>query len=81
LSRKPKPPALWKNSFFWFAAILLALGLWGLASGDRVIQDPGQTQEANLALLYIAGAVIMAINGWMTHAQSMKAYQDETDGE
>lgn len=46
-----------------------------------MIQDPGQTQEANLAWLYIVGAVIMGVNGWMTHAQSVKAYNDEIEGE
>jgi hypothetical protein len=81
LSRQPKRPQLWKNSFFWFAGFLMILGVWGLVSGDRVIQDPGQNTEPNLAWLYVAGAAIMAVNGYLTHAQSMKAYQDETGEE
>lgn len=79
LSRKPKKPKLWKNSFFWFAGILLILGLWGMVAGDKVIQDPGQRTEPFLAWMYLAGAAIMGLNGWLTHAQSIKAYEDETN--
>lgn len=64
------------NSFFWFAGILLALAIWGFVAGDGVIRDPGQVRENGLALLYLAAAALMAVNGWMAHRYAVQAYEE-----
>ena len=78
-SKGPAAPVYWKNSFFWFAAVLLGLGVWGMISGEQVIRDPGQVKESNLALYYLAGALIMAVNGVITHRLGLKAFRDEQE--
>jgi len=73
-----KAPALWKNSFVWFGVALAGLAVWGFIKGDEVIRDPGQVRENNLAWFYVAGSVIMLINGWMTHRQAEKAHDEQS---
>jgi hypothetical protein len=72
-------PAWWKNTYFWIAGILLVLGIIGMPffAGDEVIRDPGQKRENGLALMYLGGALIMFINGWISHRQTMQAYEEE----
>ncbi|MES1228292.1 MAG: hypothetical protein ABUL72_06435, partial [Armatimonadota bacterium] len=53
------------------------LSIWGFIKGDAVIRDPGQIKENNLAWFYLAGAVIMVVNGWMTHRQAVKAVEEQ----
>jgi uncharacterized membrane protein len=56
-----------KNTYFWIAAILLLLGLFGLVKGDKSIRDPGQIHESNLWMIYLAASVVMLINGLISH--------------
>jgi hypothetical protein len=68
--KKPLPRPVWyKNTFFWIAAVLFVLAVVGLPflGGDRAIRDPGQKREGMLWLLYFAAAVIMVINGYISH--------------
>lgn len=74
---EPKPPSAWKNTFFWFAALLVILALIGLVSGPEAIRDPGQVRESGLVWIYLGGALVMAVNGYLTHQQALKAYRDE----
>ena len=60
----------------WFGVALFGLSIWGFVRGDDVIRDPGQIRENNLAWFYLAGAVIMVVNGWMTHKQAVKAVEE-----
>lgn len=76
----PSRPVWWKNTFFWFAIALGVLGLLGLIRGDGAIRDPGQIREGGLAWMYFGGAVLMAINGFLTHRQSVKDYDDYIAG-
>lgn len=74
-------PAWWKNTYFWISVILLVVGFIGLALGPSVIRDPGQKREDNIVvLLYFAGAVIMFVNGWLSHRQTIQAYHEQTEG-
>jgi hypothetical protein len=77
--KKPKKPAAWKNSFYWFAGLLFIVSIIGFVRGEGTIRDPGQVQESGLSFFYLAGAVIMVLNGWMTHQQAVKAFQEEED--
>ena len=78
MSRKhPKRPVWWKNTFFLFGATLVVIGFWGLVSGEKVIRDPGQIRENGLVLFYILGGAVMLLNGWMTHKQSIKTFEEE----
>lgn len=73
--KKPQKPVWWKNTFFWFAGFLLILGLVGIAGEDR-IRDPGQVREGGLVLIYLGGAVLMLINGWLTHRSAVQHFEE-----
>jgi len=74
--RVPSAPVWWKNTFFWIAGVLVLLGFWGLISGERAIRDPGQIRESGLVWIYFAGALLMLVNGALTHSQAIQAYQE-----
>lgn len=78
--KKTSRPAWYKNTYFWIAGILLILGLLGLVMGDNVIRDPGQKRESGLALMYFAAAVIMFLNGWLSHRQTVQHYKETLEG-
>lgn len=81
--KKPLPKPVWyKNTYFWIAAVLFVLGFIGLpfAGGDHAIRDPGQKKEGNLYLLYFAAAVVMFVNGWISHRQTVQLYEEEHQG-
>jgi len=75
-------PVWWKNTYFWLAGILLALAVIGLPfiGGDTAIRDPGQKREDGLYLIYLGAGVVMLINGWISHRQTVQAYEEETRG-
>lgn len=62
----------WKKTDFWIALILAVIGLIGLARGNEVIADPGQDVDPNLAWLYLLAAVVMLINGILSHRQYLR---------
>ncbi len=75
-------PAWYKNTYFWIAGVLFALSIIGLPflGGDSVIRDPGQKRENWLFLLYLGAGVVMLINGYISHQQTVQHYR-ETVGE
>ncbi|MBX3096104.1 MAG: hypothetical protein KF812_04520 [Fimbriimonadaceae bacterium] len=78
MSRKtPSRPVWWKNSFFIFGVLLLIVALWGLVQGQEAIRDPGQKRENGLVLMYFGGAVLMVVNGYLTHLQAVQAYEED----
>lgn len=81
--KKISEPKWWKNTFFWIAGILVIVGIIGLPflGGDRAIRDPGQVPESNLSVLYLLGAVIMFVNGWLSHRNTVLDYEDAKDAE
>jgi hypothetical protein len=79
---KPLPkPVWWKNTYFWIAAALFGIGLLGLPfiKGDAAIRDPGQRRENNLYLLYFGAALVMLVNGVITHSQTVQHYKETTE--
>lgn len=78
-SKRPSEPKWWKNTFFLFGFALAGLAVWGLVSGEAVIRDPGQKQESGLVVFYVLAAVVMLLNGWLTHSQSVQAYDELGD--
>lgn len=76
---KPKTfpkPAWWKNTFFWFGGILFILAIVGLIGGEKTIRDPGQVRESGLVWIYLGGAVVMVVNGALTHGQAVRAFAE-----
>ncbi|MBL8088196.1 MAG: hypothetical protein JNM85_09030 [Chthonomonas sp.] len=69
-------PAAWKNTYFWIAGILLVVGVIGLISGEKAIRDPGQKDESGLVWIYWLGAALMAVNGWLSHRQTVHHYTE-----
>ncbi len=60
--------------------MLLVVAIVGLPflGGEDAIRDPGQKRESGLVWMYLAGAVIMALNGWLSHQLAVKAYEEAT---
>lgn len=82
MSKKaPSAPVWWKNTFFWIAGILVLLGIWGFIGGEAAIRDPGQIRETGLSWIYFGGAVLMLVNGLITHAQAVQSYNELGHGD
>ena len=77
--KKPSKPAWYKNTYFWIAGILFILGFVGLIFGENSIRDPGQKREHGLALLYFGAAVVMFLNGWLSHRQTVQHYRETVE--
>lgn len=78
-NRQPKEPVAARNTFFWFAGILLIVAIIGLVRGDEVIRDPGQVRENGIAFIYLGAAIVMAVNGWITHRHAWLTYLQEQE--
>jgi hypothetical protein len=80
--RLPKPAA-WKNTYFWIAAILFVVGVVGLpfVKGEQAIRDPGQSFEPGLPWIYFGAAVVMLVNGLLSHAQTLRQYAESIEEE
>jgi hypothetical protein len=80
--KKHPKPAWYKNTYFWIAGILFLIGVIGLPflAGPDAIRDPGQRRENGLSLIYFGGALLMFINGWLSHRQTVQIYLEETGG-
>jgi hypothetical protein len=74
--KRKSAPRWFMNSYFWFAAILVIVGVIGLFGGDRAIRDPGQVRDSNLYLIYFGAALIMTAGGIMSHLLATKAYHE-----
>jgi hypothetical protein len=83
VSRKLSKPVWYKNTYFWIAGILFVIGVIGLPfiAGEDAIRDPGQKRESGLSLLYFAGALVMLINGVISHRQTVQHYHELKDAE
>ncbi len=65
------------NTYFWIAGILFIVALWGVVRGPSAIRDPGQKREDQLVIwLYFVGAIVMYGNGWLSHRQTVQAYNE-----
>lgn len=80
--KKVSRPVWYKNTYFWISGILFILAIVGLPflGGDVSIRDPGQKRENGLWLLYLIGAIIMLVNGWLSHTQTVQHYQETLEG-
>jgi hypothetical protein len=76
----PARPAWYKNTYFWIAAALFLLSISAFIRGADVIRDPGQKREGGLAFWYLIASVVMYVNGWLSHQQTVRLYR-ETVGE
>jgi len=82
VSRKKEPavPVWYKNTYFWIAGILFILGIVGIIGKDDAIRDPGQKKESGLYLLYFIASVVMLVNGYISHKQTLQQYEEEKQG-
>ncbi|RYG27235.1 hypothetical protein EON82_00105 [bacterium] len=78
--KKPAGKPVWtKNTFFWIAGVLVLLAIAGIVFGDKAIRDPGQKLEKiPLFILYCVAAVVMAVNGVLSHRQTLQQHAEET---
>ena len=81
--KKLPKPVWWKNTYFWIAGILFVIGILGLPFllGQEAIRDPGQRREGGLTLIYLGGAAVMLINGWLSHRMTVQHYREAQEGE
>lgn len=77
MRRKPSRPTWWKNTYYWIAIALMIAALAGIVGGPELIRDPGQTDEPYLQWIYVAGAVVMFVNGMLSHRQYVQQYEEE----
>lgn len=80
MADKPLPKPFWyKNTYFWIALILFIVGIIGMPflGGDRSIFDPGQKREGGLALFYFGAAIVMFVNGYISHNQTVQLYNEQ----
>ncbi len=77
----PAKPAAWKNTYFWFAGFLFLVAVWGLPflGGDQSIRDPGQLEEGGLPWIYLGGAIVMLVNGILSHRQTVQLYNEQSE--
>ncbi len=71
----------WKKTDFWIALILFGIGIIGLARGNEVIADPGQDVDPRLAWFYLLAAVIMVVNGILSHRQHLRELEEKKQEE
>ena len=78
--KKPAGKPVWtKNTFFWIAGILVLLAILGIVFGDKAIRDPGQKLEKIPPfILYLVSAIVMAVNGVLSHRQTLQQHAEET---
>lgn len=82
VSKLPSNPAWWKNTYFWIGGLLFVVAIWGLVRGPAAIRDPGQKREDGLVVwLYLAGSIIMLVNGWLSHRQTMQHFAEAQESE
>jgi hypothetical protein len=67
----------WKKTDFWIALILFAISMIGFARGNEAIADPGQDVDPRLAWLYLVAAIIMLINGVLSHKQYLREQEEQ----
>jgi hypothetical protein len=53
----------WLNSFTVLAAILIAIGVIGFASGGNMVFDPGRDTTGKEWVLYLLAGILMLVNG------------------
>ena len=82
-SKAPPEPKWYKNSYFWIAGVLFVIGVLGLPflMGEEAIRDPGQKREGGLAMMYFGGAVLMLVNGVLSHRQYVQHYREALEAE
>ena len=51
------------NGFILIGLILFFISIAGLASGNRLLTEPGQPVDPYAWLLYLGAAILMLING------------------
>ncbi len=79
---KLSKPVWWKNTYFWIAGILFVLGLVALfPAGAEAVRDPGQRREGFLWLVYMGGAAVMLLNGWLSHRLTVMHYNESSEVE
>ncbi len=76
--KKLPRPAWYKNTYFWIGGILFLIGIAGLPllAGPEAIRDPGQRREGGLAWIYFGGSILMLVNGWLSHRQTIQHYHE-----
>ena len=67
---------MWRyfNMFVLIGIALLVISLFGFATGNRFLTEPGQPVNPQGALIYLGAGVIMIVNGIVSirHATAVK---------
>ena len=82
MSRKKEVtrPVWYKNTYFLISGILLILSIVGATLGDHTIRDPGQKREGGLYIWYFVASVVMLVNGYISHQQTVQQFEEEHPG-
>ncbi|MGE0002585.1 MAG: hypothetical protein AB7F50_09390 [Fimbriimonadaceae bacterium] len=80
-SKSPTRPVWWKNTFFLFGILLVVIALIGAVRGESAIRDPGQIKENGLVMINMVAAILMLVNGVVSHRLAVQAYEEATGPE
>ncbi len=69
----------WKKTDFWIALILFIVGIIGFVRGNQAIADRGQDVDPRLAWFYLLAAVIMLVNGILSHKQYLREHAEQLE--
>ena len=71
----------WLNSFTVLAAILIAIGVIGFASGGHMVFDPGRDTTGKEWVLYLLAGLLMLVNGLLPPAsvRDEESYRPDAD--
>ena len=56
--------------------MLFGVGVFGFVQGQDAIRDPGQKDEGGLALIYWGAALVMLVNGVLSHRNTVFLYEE-----
>ena len=49
--------------------------------GESVIRDPGQIKEGGLFLIYLGGAAVMLVHGFISQQQAEQTFKEDMEEE
>jgi hypothetical protein len=68
------------NGFNLIGLILFFISLGGLASGNRLLTEPGQPVNPYAWLLYLGASVIMIVNGYVSIRNARQSETSDKSG-
>ena len=69
------------NMFMLIGIALVGISIVGFATGNRFLQEPGQSANPLASLTYLGAGVLMLVNGIISVLQYPKSRESKSDGQ